>query len=64
MNSTQQECKGLAVTCAGSHAQVKTELVLKGLRDGTQGDHPRVILDTFFVPPEQGGLLDPMELER
>jgi len=44
--------------------EVKTELVLKGLRDGTQGDHPRVILDTFFVPPEQGGLLDPMELER
>jgi hypothetical protein len=44
--------------------QVKTELVLKSLRDGNQGEHPRVILDTFFVPPEQGGLLDPMELER
>ena len=44
--------------------QVKTELVLKSLRDGNQGEHPRVILDTFFVPPEQGGILDPMELDR
>ena len=44
--------------------QVKTELVLKSLRDGNQGEHPRVLLDTFFLPPEQGGILDPMELDR
>ena len=44
--------------------QVKTELVLKSLRDGNQGEHPRVLLDTFFLPPEQGGVLDPLELDR
>lgn len=44
--------------------EVKTELVLKSLREGNQGEHPRVILDTFFVPPESGGQLDPLELER
>lgn len=55
----------LTAECRPVHCeQVKTELVLKSLRDGNQGEHPRVILDTFFVPPEQGGLLDPMELER
>lgn len=47
-----------------SSLQVKTELVLKSLRDGNQGEHPRVLLDTFFLPPEQGGILDPLELDR
>lgn len=45
-------------------SQVKTELVLKCLRDPNQSEHPRVVMDRFFVPDQENLMLTPAEMAR
>ena len=43
---------------------MKTELVLKCLRDPNQSEHPRVVMDRFFVPDQENLMLTPAEMAR